>query len=66
MIDKLKRMRGKYVGRRTAHVIDVTYGGSLCVCFGRLPREAWRNHQVMTVSYFKRWCTRWKARKVKP
>lgn len=59
--DALK-YKGKYEGRRVAHVIDVTLGADLNVIFGRISSSGYG--QIMSISDFMSWCDKHKAKQV--
>jgi len=50
---------GKYKGRRVAYVVDRTYGGKICVCFGRYDKYCVKD---VTVEYFWEWCAKYRAK----
>jgi len=60
-----KDILGKYKGRRVAYAVDYTFGGKICIVFGRLYKN--RSYYItedLSVEEFKLWCKKYKAKRI--
>ena len=55
--------RGKYVGRRTAYVVDCTFGADLVVYFGRRTGIT-SVEETVSQECFSAWCDKYRAKRV--